>query len=81
MIRPLAVLGAAAALAGFAFLPGSRIVVPALAAAPDFASVAVQPYDPPKPAPPLALPDLGGRMVRLEDFRGKVVVLFFWTTW
>lgn len=38
---------------------------------------------PPKPfeAPPLALSDLSGRRVRLEDFRGRVVMLYFWTTW
>ena len=50
-------------------------------AAPNFAAMQVQPYEPPKPAPPLALPDLDGKTVRLEDFRGKVVILFFWTTW
>ena len=41
----------------------------------------VQPYEPPKPAPAFALPDLEGKTVRLEDFRGKVLLLFFWATW
>jgi cytochrome oxidase Cu insertion factor (SCO1/SenC/PrrC family) len=50
-------------------------------AAPDFASLKVQPYQPPKPAPAFSLPSLDGRTVRLEDFRGKVVLLFFWATW
>ena len=50
-------------------------------AAPDFASLQVQPYEPPKPAPAFALPSLDGRTVRLEDFRGKLVLLFFWATW
>jgi cytochrome oxidase Cu insertion factor (SCO1/SenC/PrrC family) len=50
-------------------------------AAPDFAGLQVQPYQPPKPAPAFALPSLDGRTVRLEDFRGKVVLLFFWATW
>jgi cytochrome oxidase Cu insertion factor (SCO1/SenC/PrrC family) len=50
-------------------------------AAPDFAAMQMQPYDPPKPAPAFALPDLGGKTVRLEDFRGKVLLLFFWATW
>ncbi len=51
------------------------------AAGPDFASLQVQPYQPPKPAPAFALPSIDGRTVRLEDFRGKVVLLFFWATW
>jgi cytochrome oxidase Cu insertion factor (SCO1/SenC/PrrC family) len=50
-------------------------------AAPDFASLQVQVYQPPKPAPAFALPALDGRTVRLEDLRGKVVLLFFWATW
>ena len=53
----------------------------ALAAAPDFAAMQIQPYDPPKPAPTFALPDLQGKVVRLEDLRGKVVMLVFWATW
>ena len=53
----------------------------ALAAEPDFAALGVQRYDPPKPAPAFALPDLNGKTVRLEDFRGKVVLLYFWATW
>ena len=57
------------------------LTTPVLAAAPDFAALEVQPYDPPKAAPDLALPDLDGHTVRLEDQRGKVVLLFFWATW
>ena len=51
------------------------------AAGPDFASFQVQPYQPPKPAPVFALPSIDGPTVRLEDFRGKVLLLFFWATW
>jgi cytochrome oxidase Cu insertion factor (SCO1/SenC/PrrC family) len=50
-------------------------------AAPDFASLQVQPYQPPKPAPALALPGLDGKITRLGDLRGKVVLVFFWATW
>jgi cytochrome oxidase Cu insertion factor (SCO1/SenC/PrrC family) len=57
------------------------LALPALAASPDFASMQVQPYSPPKAAPSLALPDLDGKTVRLEDLKGKVVMLVFWATW
>ena len=50
-------------------------------ATPDFGSMQVIPYESPTPAPTFSLPDLDGKAVRLEDFRGKVVMLFFWATW
>ena len=53
----------------------------ALAAPPDFVGMQIQPYDPPKPAPTLVLPNLEDKTVRLEDFKGKVVMLVFWATW
>jgi cytochrome oxidase Cu insertion factor (SCO1/SenC/PrrC family) len=57
------------------------LVVPAYAAAPDFAGMQVQSYDSPRPAPAFALPALEGKTVRLEEFREKVVMLVFWATW
>ena len=53
---------------------------PALAA-PDFASLEIQQYDPPRAAPEFSLPDLKGRNATLSGLRGKVVMLFFWATW
>jgi cytochrome oxidase Cu insertion factor (SCO1/SenC/PrrC family) len=50
-------------------------------AAPDYAALQVQAYEPPKAAPAFSLPDLTGRTVRLTDLRGKTVMLFFWATW
>ena len=50
-------------------------------AAPDFASMQVIPYEPPKSAPAFTLPDLDGKQIHLSDPRGRVVVLFFWATW
>ena len=32
-------------------------------------------------APPFTLEDVTGRSVKLEDFRGKIVLLNFWATW
>ena len=57
------------------------LVATSALAAPDFASVQVTPYEPPKPAPAFSLPDLDGKESHLSDLRGKVVMLFFWATW
>ena len=51
------------------------------AAAPNWAALDAQLYESPKPAPTFALPDPDGKVTRLEDLRGKVVLLFFWATW
>ena len=46
-----------------------------------WAKMGVQAYESPKPAPAFSLPALDGRTVRLEDYRGKALLLFFWATW
>jgi len=52
------------------------------AAAPSaWEKMGVQVYESPKPAPAFALPTLDCRTVRLEDYRGKALLLFFWATW
>ncbi len=53
----------------------------AAAAAPDFTALGIQRYDAPKAAPAFTLPDLDGRKVQLADYKGKVVLLFYWATW
>jgi cytochrome oxidase Cu insertion factor (SCO1/SenC/PrrC family) len=64
-----------------AVLGGIVLAASALAAAPDFAGMQIQHYDPPKPAPTFALPNLEGATVRLEDLKGKMIMLVFWATW
>lgn len=51
------------------------------AAPPAWNKMQVQAYESPKPAPSFALPALDGRTVRLEDQKGKALLLFFWATW
>ncbi len=38
-------------------------------------------YSPGVTAPGFTMRDMDGRTIQLADFRGKVVLLFFWTTW
>ena len=75
MIRRLPRLAAAATLLAAA------VAAPAAAGAPDFASVGAEAYDPPKPAPALALPGFDGKTRGLAELRGKVVLVVFWATW
>jgi hypothetical protein len=57
------------------------VLAAAAHAGPDFSALSVQPYEPPRAAPELVLPDVDGATVRLADLRGQVVWLFFWATW
>ena len=54
---------------------------PISAAGDPFAALSVQAIPGPAPSPSLSLPDLTGRVVAIpEEFRGKVVLLGFFTT-
>jgi len=65
----------------WAAVVGMLLLAAQAAAAPNWAALDAQLYESPKPAPAFALPDPDGKMTRLEDLRGKVVLLFFWATW
>jgi cytochrome oxidase Cu insertion factor (SCO1/SenC/PrrC family) len=71
---------AALSLVAAALWTGGAAAQPA-APPPAWKTLEVQAYEPPKPAPTFALPALDGRTVRLEDQKGKAVLLFFWATW
>jgi hypothetical protein len=66
-------------LVAAALWAGAAMAQPA--APPGWEKLGVQAYQPPKPAPAFALPALDGRTVRLEDQKGKALLLFFWATW
>jgi cytochrome oxidase Cu insertion factor (SCO1/SenC/PrrC family) len=65
----------------WAAVVGMLLLAAQAAAAPNWAALDAQLYESPKPAPAFALPDPDGKVTRLEDLRGKVVLLFFWATW
>jgi len=71
---------AASVLIAAALWAGAAAAQPT-AAPPAWEKLGVQAYESPRPAPDFALPALDGRTVRLEDVRGKALLLFFWATW
>ncbi len=71
---------AASILIAAALWAGSAAAQPATAP-PAWEKLGVQAYESPRPAPAFALPALDGRTVRLEDHKGKALLLFFWATW
>jgi cytochrome oxidase Cu insertion factor (SCO1/SenC/PrrC family) len=72
-----------AAAAGLAAMLWATVAAaqPAAAPSPAWEEMGVSIYESPKAAPAFALPALDGRTVRLEDYRGRPLLLFFWTTW
>lgn len=70
-----------AAVALLAAAIGAQVASAQPAAPPSWVKMDVQAYEPPRPAPAFALPALDGRIVRLEEQRGRALLLFFWATW
>jgi peroxiredoxin len=52
-----------------------------VAGSPTLAGQSLTPLPGAVPAPDFALPDTEGRLHRLSDYRGKTVIINFWTTW
>lgn len=75
-VHPLA----ASILIAAALWVGATAAQPA-AAPPAWEKLGVEAYESARPAPAFALPALDGGTVRLEDLKGKAVLLFFWATW
>ncbi len=59
---------------------GVGFALPSAVAEDPYAAMGVERPARPGPAPELALPSLDGKVVRLQDFRGKAVLLGFFTT-
>jgi len=72
-------LAAGGLLAAALWVAGTA-AAPAVAP-PAWEALDIHAYESPKPATTFALPGLDGRTVRLEDQKGKALLLFFWATW
>jgi cytochrome c biogenesis protein CcmG, thiol:disulfide interchange protein DsbE len=62
-------------------LPRARAVALALMAVTLAGLLPVQGAPAPQPAPAFTLEPLGGKPVRLADFKGSPIVLLFWAPW
>lgn len=60
---------------------GLSLILAACSAGSGTARSAVKPESERRKAPDFSLRDADGKLVRLSDYRGKVVLLNFWATW
>lgn len=63
------------------FWLASAVIPPQVSATPLTDRMGLTVFSTAEKAPDLAAPDLSGRILRLSDFRGQVVLLNFWATW
>ena len=59
----------------------SLLIITGCARDPRTVHAAVKPVNERKAAPQFALKDADGKMVKLSDYKGKIVLLNFWATW
>ena len=81
---PLSLLGLFVSLIFFVFLGGTQGATNNKGSLESHSSRLVVRQEGPvenKPAPDFALTDVNGKIVRLSDYKGKVVALNFWATW
>lgn len=81
MTRWFVIIAAIGAIAVEGFLPLGAAQPASPAAIELWRDAGVTPFTGRIEAPSFSLPDLTGRSVRLKDFRGRVVLLYFWATW
>ena len=61
--------------------PGNRSTAFSASDGQDFGKLRLTELKPPAKAPMFALKNLQGKMISLEAFQGKPLMLYFWATW
>lgn len=79
-MRPSQTVTAILFLVGFVFT-GPRASLSEPSRIEDFKKLKLMAFSPPVKAPDFVLRDLQGKEVRLDMYRGKPLMLYFWATW